>query len=114
MPSPSPFFRTIVYRLSSTVSSPAWPTRFGPFGGQSARRARGILPPDNNTGAPHSPARRVIEEITIVLGTLDRLGIVLLILMLVPLVAVAGPAALGALAGAVLGVGLLRFARPPR
>jgi hypothetical protein len=49
-----------------------------------------------------------------VLGTLDRLGIVLLILMLVPLVAVAGPAALGALAGAVLGVGLLRFARPPR
>lgn len=45
---------------------------------------------------------------------LDKLGLVLLALMLVPLVAVIGPTALGAIAGAVLTVGMMRVLAPRR
>jgi hypothetical protein len=43
---------------------------------------------------------------------LDKVGIVLLVLMLIPLIAVVGPQGLGALAGAAVMVGVLRVAGP--
>ena len=39
----------------------------------------------------------------------DKIGIVLLALMLIPLIAVIGPQALGALAGAAMMLGMVRF-----
>jgi hypothetical protein len=43
------------------------------------------------------------------LGTTEKIGLVLLALMLIPLVALAGPQGLGALVGAVFLVGMVRF-----
>ena len=44
----------------------------------------------------------------------DKVGIVLLALMLVALVAVVGPQALGAVAGAVIFIGMVRAVAPRR
>jgi hypothetical protein len=44
------------------------------------------------------------------LGRTEKIGLVLLALMLIPLVALAGPQGLGALVGAVLLVGMVRVA----
>ena len=44
----------------------------------------------------------------------DKVGVVLLALMLVALVAVVGPQALGALVGAVLFIGMVRVLAPKR
>lgn len=44
----------------------------------------------------------------------DKVGVVLLTLMLVALVAVVGPQALGALIGAVLFIGMVRVLAPKR
>ncbi len=46
------------------------------------------------------------------LGTTEKIGLVLLALMLIPLIAVAGPQGLGALVGAVFLVGMVRVAGP--
>ena len=42
----------------------------------------------------------------------EKVGLVLLALMLIPLVALAGPEGIGALAGAVLMVGVMRVVGP--
>lgn len=49
-----------------------------------------------------------------VMGLFDKIGLVLLALMLIPLVAVIGPTALGAIGGAVLTVGMMRVLAPRR
>ncbi len=46
------------------------------------------------------------------LGTTEKIGLVLLALMLIPLVALTGPQSLGALVGAVFLVGMVRVAGP--
>lgn len=44
----------------------------------------------------------------------DKVGVALLALMLIPLVAVVGPQALGALAGAIVFIGMVRVLAPKR
>ena len=46
------------------------------------------------------------------LGTTEKIGLVLLALLLIPLVALSGPQGLGALVGAVFLVGMVRVAGP--
>jgi hypothetical protein len=46
------------------------------------------------------------------LGTTEKIGLVLLALMLIPLVVLTGPQGIGAVAGAVLLVGMVRVAGP--
>ena len=44
----------------------------------------------------------------------DKVGVILLVLMLIPLIAVVGPQGFGALAGAAVMVGVLRVAGPKK
>lgn len=48
------------------------------------------------------------------LGRGEKIGLVLLALMLIPLVITVGPHGLGAIAGAVLLIGMMRVAGPRR
>ena len=94
-----------------------------PTTGGTAARRHPALPVESPGGAtsPGPPVREMTFRSPIgsverpegtmdLLGTTEKIGLVLLALMLIPLVALAGPQGLGALVGAVLLVGMVRVA----